>query len=753
MAQEQNSPPDISLSNIHEEYAAIVNYNNLNSPEVSPWQIILHDNHAGKLVIYNNETKEVEVFVSNGRRVPPTAQDTSLRRNESDSGNNAAYADPDYFDLLHHALEAEQLQTPSQPSSLSSSASPCSKASQSSSMTVTDDGSNLNVNDSASATHSTACNGSPLCVPPASSPPTTTTTTKLSGALNSGYFRRFFVEERRIGTGGYGAVFLVRHRINAIDLGTYALKKVPVGEDEAWLQRVLKEVKALETLCKHPNIINYKHAWLECDQIADFGPPVPCLYILMEFANGGNLWDYVLQHSPLSETLVWSFFVDIVLGLDCLHALDIVHHDLKAQNLLLHYAEPRSRTPHILISDFGTCEMLKKKSPSSCGPTGSLEWMPPEALGTTTMDASRKESANEEENVPPGACDIWSLGLVLYFMTFAQLPYKNTSCERILDSQALVQEIRTFTKVHFPCREPPVSSSLLEMIEWLLQPNPRLRPSIRAVLQSSVVQRHLAQRHSYSSFNVTNPPPITTTCYVSSCQSSSVPTSQVWSSSATDQRPRPRLTLPHSRFIRTSVASSAPLRRQTSTELLKNVPASFIVPSPPPSLQNTPEASLDDLSAYFRLMSKSPTLLDSSRQFPPLWFQVLHMILLIAKVAVSLFGCGSHGAASNIHTLGVVIAAALTFLLASYRQGIVMQIVLTCGQWLWTAWYVFRGRLCDVPLTGMASLTLLLICTLLYAFSLTLLFVNRHALLSPIKVPFNVQTLPHELTERLKKMQ
>jgi serine/threonine protein kinase len=192
--------------------------------------------------------------------------------------------------------------------------------------------------------------------------------------LNSGYYRRFFVEERRLGTGGYGAVFLVRHRINSIDLGTYALKKVPVGEDEEWLQRVLKEVKALETLCKHPNIINYKHAWLECDQIADFGPLVPCLYILMEFANGGNLWDYVLQHSPLSESLVWSFFLDIVLGLECLHSLDIVHHDLKAQNLLLHYTDPQRRTtPHLLISDFGTCEMLKKKtSLHSHGHTGSL---------------------------------------------------------------------------------------------------------------------------------------------------------------------------------------------------------------------------------------------------------------------------------------------------------------------------------------------------------------------------------------------
>jgi hypothetical protein len=100
--------------------------------------------------------------------------------------------------------------------------------------------------------------------------------------------------------------------------------------------------------------------------------------------------------------------------------------------------------------------------------------------------------------------------------------------------------------------------------------------------------------------------------------------------------------------------------------LLKNIPPSFIVPSPPPSLQNTPEASLEDLSAYFRLMSKS-SLLNAIHQTPPFWLQCLHLILFIAKVSLSLFGCGSNESASNIHAIGLATAAAFTFLLVSSR--------------------------------------------------------------------------------------
>jgi len=105
-------------------------------------------------------------------------------------------------------------------------------------------------------------------------------------SLNSGYYKRFFVQDRKIGSGGYGAVFLCRHVINSIELGWFAVKKVPVGDNEPWLSKVLQEVKALERLKKHPNIVNYQHSWLEFDKCADFGPEIPCLFILMEYANG-----------------------------------------------------------------------------------------------------------------------------------------------------------------------------------------------------------------------------------------------------------------------------------------------------------------------------------------------------------------------------------------------------------------------------------------------------------------------------------
>jgi serine/threonine protein kinase len=76
----------------------------------------------------------------------------------------------------------------------------------------------------------------------------------------------------------------------------YAIKKVPVGDDHPRLELVLQEVKALERL-HHPNIIAYKHTWLERTQPADFGPSnVPTLFILTEYANSGNLHDFIFHN-------------------------------------------------------------------------------------------------------------------------------------------------------------------------------------------------------------------------------------------------------------------------------------------------------------------------------------------------------------------------------------------------------------------------------------------------------------------------
>lgn len=68
----------------------------------------------------------------------------------------------------------------------------------------------------------------------------------------------------------------------------FALKKVPIGDsvNRKWFYQVIKEVKLLEQLKSHPNIISYRHSWLERDRVADVGPEVTCAFILMDWADG-----------------------------------------------------------------------------------------------------------------------------------------------------------------------------------------------------------------------------------------------------------------------------------------------------------------------------------------------------------------------------------------------------------------------------------------------------------------------------------
>lgn len=58
--------------------------------------------------------------------------------------------------------------------------------------------------------------------------------------------------------------------LDQVPLGQFAVKAIPVGTSHAWLVRMLKEVHLLERL-RHPNIIEYKHAWLEHRQLTKFG--------------------------------------------------------------------------------------------------------------------------------------------------------------------------------------------------------------------------------------------------------------------------------------------------------------------------------------------------------------------------------------------------------------------------------------------------------------------------------------------------
>ncbi|KAL2194995.1 kinase-like domain-containing protein [Corynascus similis CBS 632.67] len=318
-------------------------------------------------------------------------------------------------------------------------------------------------------------------------------------AFSPHYFDTFFIEERELGRGGKGVVLLVRHEIDGCNLGHFACKRVPVGDDHAWLEKVLVEVELLANLA-HPNLVSYRHVWLEDVQLTRFGPSVACAFILQQYCNGGDLLQYIIGDKPKEATKeelkaqmrrrsrghtdrpqvqrrlppeeIYSLFKDITSGLSYLHASNYIHRDLKPSNCLLHRDGSQLKC---LISDFGEVQP-EHAVRKSTGSTGTISYCAPEVL--------KRDASGRYGNFTTKS-DIFSLGMILYFMCFGRLPYVNANSvnEELEDVDQLRAEISDWKGFHVERKErPDLPSKLYQLLARLLAVNPAERPTASEVL-------------------------------------------------------------------------------------------------------------------------------------------------------------------------------------------------------------------------------------------------------------------------------
>jgi serine/threonine protein kinase len=322
-------------------------------------------------------------------------------------------------------------------------------------------------------------------------------------AFSPNYFKDFFVEERELGRGGKGVVLLVQHILDGVKLGKFACKRVPVGDDHEWLEKVLIEVQLLQTL-SHQNLVSYRHVWLEDYQISSFGPSVPCAFILQQYCNGGDLHSYILDSTKTSVTKeqmkerlrrrskgqleepenlhgprkmpfeeIISFFKDITSGLSHLHANGYIHRDLKPSNCLLHQT---GRKVRVLVSDFGEVQSTSTTR-NSTGATGTISYCAPEVL--------RQERPGGAFGNFTTKSDIFSLGMIVYFMCFARLPYRNADGidEDSEDLDQLRAEISTWTGIDDEQRvRSDLPEKLYRSLKRLLALDPDNRPGAEEIL-------------------------------------------------------------------------------------------------------------------------------------------------------------------------------------------------------------------------------------------------------------------------------
>jgi serine/threonine-protein kinase len=205
----------------------------------------------------------------------------------------------------------------------------------------------------------------------------------------------------RAGSGGMATVYKGRDRM----LGRLVAIKVlheSLTNDSQFLRRFQKEAHAAANLT-HPNIVT----------VHDIGQDKRSYYIVMEYVEGWTLKEVIRQHfrlknSPLSVDKALDMAIQICSGIGYAHRANLVHCDVKSQNILV------AQDGRIKVTDFGIARALSEASLLN-----DLD-----AVWGTPQYFSPEQAAGER---PTPASDVYSIGIIMFEMLSAQLPFQAES--------------------------------------------------------------------------------------------------------------------------------------------------------------------------------------------------------------------------------------------------------------------------------------------------------------------------------------
>ncbi|KAM6098766.1 ribosomal protein S6 kinase alpha-3 isoform 4-T4 [Theristicus caerulescens] len=207
---------------------------------------------------------------------------------------------------------------------------------------------------------------------------------------NSIQFTDGYEVKEDIGVGSYSICKRCIHKASNME---YAVKIIDKSKRDP-----TEEIEILLRYGQHPNIITLKDVY-------DDGK---CVYVVTELMKGGELLDKILRQKFFSEREASAVLFTITKTVEYLHAQGVVHRDLKPSNIL--YVDESGNPESIRICDFGFAKQLRAENGLLMTPCYTANFVAPEVLKRQGYDA---------------ACDIWSLGVLLYTMLTGYTPFAN----------------------------------------------------------------------------------------------------------------------------------------------------------------------------------------------------------------------------------------------------------------------------------------------------------------------------------------
>lgn len=277
--------------------------------------------------------------------------------------------------------------------------------------------------------------------------------------------------KKPVGEGGFGAVYV---GVDKKSKQKVAIKKIPkrITNDSSF-QQEMNAFLHIRHKGGHPNICGLKENYDEGEYY----------YLVLDLIAGGEMFDHLISNGAYSEADAARLMREVGSALAFLHGIQLVHGDLKPENLMLSSENPLSAA--IKVVDFGCAQILDENSPYFEETTH---------IAATTPGYSPAEMIDQKKNLTQlcPSMDMFAVGVILFVMLCGAHPFdlEGTASDQELNQRVLSGKMPSLRKSPFTAH---LSPSAIDLIEKLVHPNPRRRLTAQQMLMHPWVRGETAR--------------------------------------------------------------------------------------------------------------------------------------------------------------------------------------------------------------------------------------------------------------------
>ena len=224
-----------------------------------------------------------------------------------------------------------------------------------------------------------------------------------------------YVKKSKLGKGAFGVVWKAMDTRADKYVAIKIIQKESLSLDEGNRERLTREVSIMKSLT-HPNLVTL-YGFIPNDAQKE-------VWMIVEYIDGSDLMQKVEKQGKLTEPMSRDYFQQMLVGMNYVHSQNVVHRDLKPDNILI------ERSGIVKITDFGLSNVQKTDADGGIQKGFSLKT----CCGTPYYVAPEVIQLTDTQGYSGFTCDIWSLGIILFVMLTGETPFSGENLSKLLEN-------------------------------------------------------------------------------------------------------------------------------------------------------------------------------------------------------------------------------------------------------------------------------------------------------------------------------